>query len=87
MADDSPSGLKPFATSGSPAEVSQRWKAWIRSFKYYIEGKGISDPNRCRSLMLHYLGAEIQDRFEDLEDALEDEAPEDDDAFKKAVRM
>ena len=67
--------------------MSHRWKAWICSFKYYVEGKGISDPNRCRSLMLHYLGAEIQDRFEDLEDPLEDEAPEDDDAFKKAVRM
>ena len=87
MANDSPSSLEPFATLGSPTEGSQCWKAWIHSFRYYVEGKGISDPNRCCSLMSHYLGAEIQDCFGDLGDPLEDEAPEDDDAFKKVVCM
>eukprot|EP00117_Sycon_ciliatum_P048584 scpid24912/ scgid3571/ Uncharacterized protein K02A2.6 len=79
--------LPTFDSSGTPAEVGQRWKKWFRSFEYMAEGMGISDTKRLRSLLLHSAGPTIQDLFDDLTDPEETSPPADDDEFKKASRM
>ena len=79
--------LPPFNLKGSAAEVSQRWKSWLRAFQYYADGKGITGAHKLKSLMLHYLGQEVQELFEDLEDPARDDPPSGDNEIKQAVRI
>ena len=67
--------LSTFDTSGTPADVAQRWKKWFRGFEYMAEGLGISDPKRLRSLLLHSAGSVVQDLFADLTDPLATTTP------------
>lgn len=58
-----------FTCSGeSPSELSLKWDRWKRSFRYYIEGKGIAGEGRRRALLLHCAGPQVQDLFETLGD-------------------
>lgn len=56
--------IAPFETT--TGNLSQKWKRWLRSFKYYTEGKGIEDAKQKKSLLLHCAGPEVQDIFETL---------------------
>ena len=77
-----------FLISGHASEVQKRWKKWRRAFQYFIEAKGITDPDRQRSMLLHKAGLQIQEIFEDLEDPVaQADRPGDGNAFKQAVRM
>lgn len=76
--------LPVFDLSGTASQVSERWKKWLRAFTYYVEGKGIDNPSRRRSMLLHFAGMEVQELFEHLTDP--SPGVEDDDTFKEAVR-
>lgn len=78
--------LSRISLTGSAAEVAENWKRWRRSFSYYVEGKGIVDPLRLKSLLLHYAGAEVQDLFEDLVDPGNQGNPDEGNLFKAALR-
>ena len=62
--------LPPLDVTGPAHVVSERWRKWKRSFKYMVEGKGISDKAQCKSLLLHTAGEAVQDIFDTLEPAL-----------------
>ena len=71
---------------GTLAEVSSRWKKWLRSFTYMAERQGITDTKRLKNLVLHTGGTQVQDLFEDLDDPLATALPADDDEYKVALR-
>ena len=52
-----------FDISGDPSTVSQRWKRWVRGFKLYITGRGITSDAQKQALLLHTAGLEVQDIF------------------------
>ena len=56
------SSLPTFDTAG--AGVSGRWKRWVRAYKYYVEGRGITDNGRKRALLLSLGGMGLQDLYE-----------------------
>ena len=61
--------LPPLDFTGSPSQnVADRWRQWKRSYQYYIDGKGITNPSREKAHLLHLAGMEIQDIYEDLPD-------------------
>ena len=79
MAEKAPT-VGPFDISGPAHEVSARWTKWRRSFTYYVEGKGITDQSRLRSLLLHHAGVAVQDRYATLA-----EDSEEDNVYKRAL--
>ena len=73
-------GPSPFDMTGPAHKVSAHWEKWKRSFKYFVEGPGITDKKCLRSLQLHHAGVSVQGRFETLkEDGSEG------DVYKRAV--
>ncbi|XP_048729723.2 uncharacterized protein K02A2.6-like [Ostrea edulis] len=59
--------------------LSERWKRWLRAFKLYAAGKGVTDPDQKQALLLHTAGMDVQDIFYTLPEG------EGDDAYDKAV--
>ena len=78
--------LPKFVPSGSAAEVSARWKSWLRAFQYYAEGKGITGSSRLKSLLLHHAGMLVQEMFEDMVDPDAASPPPSDNVYKEALR-
>ena len=60
--------LPPLDLTGSSSQVAERWRQWKRSYQYYVDGKGITNPSRKKAQLLHLAGMEVQDIFEDLPD-------------------
>ena len=60
--------IEPLDISGPAHVVAERWRKWKRSFTFYIDGQGIENPRRQRSLLLHYAGMDVQDLHEGLEE-------------------
>lgn len=43
--------------------IGPRWKRWFRAFELYCGGKGITDNDQKRALLLHTAGMDVQDIF------------------------
>jgi hypothetical protein len=71
--------LKPFSVSVDPLSVGSRWKKWKRSFTYYVDGRGITNPGRKMALLMDCAGEEVQDIYDTL--TADDGA----DVYEKAV--
>ena len=65
-----PKALPVFDTAGPDHEVAERWRKWKQSFRYMVEGKGISDKQQRKALLLHTAGEDVQDIFDALEPGL-----------------
>ncbi|XP_038060004.1 uncharacterized protein K02A2.6-like [Patiria miniata] len=50
---------------GSQGQHGQRqaWKKWLRSFELYVTGKGVTDVEQRKALLLHCAGVAVQDIF------------------------
>ena len=64
------SHIQPLDVSGPGHVVAERWRKWRRSFLYHVEGKGLTDKRRCRSLLLSLAGEEVQDIWDALQPSL-----------------
>ena len=60
--------LPPLGLTGSSSLVAERCRQWKRSYRYYINGKGITNPSRKKAQLLHLARMEVQDIYEDLPD-------------------
>ena len=79
--------IESFDTSGTAAEVSLRWKKWIRSFNYFVAAGDITNDTRLKNLQ-HKAGLAVQDIFDDLQDPLPvDQRPSSETVFELAVRL
>ena len=76
--------LPTFDMEGPASQVAERWRKWKRAFEYYAVGKGIDDPTKKVSQLLHFAGMEVQDVFEDLQDPGPEE--ESDNEYSVALR-
>ena len=75
--------IQPMDISGSKSELSERWRVWLRGFKYFYEGKAnLQNPARRRSELLYWAGSGVQDIFENLT-TLEGQA---DDVYQQNIR-
>lgn len=71
------SGIPTFECYKDPATLGPRWTRWLTSFELYADGKGLimeedvaaSVRQRCRALLLHHAGPDVQDVFSTLPDA------------------
>ena len=72
--------LKPFLVSSDQLTVGSRWKKWKRSFTYHVDGRGITNANRKKALLMDCAGKEVQDIFDTL--TADGEGAE----YKRAVR-
>ena len=52
-----------FSTDGDQSSLSQRWKAWRRSFEINVVAAGFTDDKQKRALLLHSAGKSVQDIF------------------------
>ena len=68
MANSVERALPPLDLTGSSSQVAERWRQWKRSYQYYVDGKGITNPSRKKAQLLHLAGMEVQDIYEDLPD-------------------
>ena len=68
MSISSERALPPMDLSGLASKVMERWRQWMRLYKYYIDGKGITQAGRKKSRLLHLAGLEVHDIFKDLLD-------------------
>ena len=68
MANSVERTLPPLDLTGSSSQVAERWRQWKRSYQYYVDGKGITNPSRKKAQLLHLAGMEVQDIYEDLPD-------------------
>ena len=56
-------GLQSFDPRSDPHNVSQRWKKWLRAFRLYVMGKGVTQDAQKQALLLHTAGLEVQDIY------------------------
>ena len=54
--------IQPFDNEDTSG-INARWKRWIRALELYAEGKGVTDPDQKKSLLLHSAGMDVQDVF------------------------
>ena len=76
MATNKDSERRPIKTLDmiGPAHIiAERWRKWKRSFQFYVDGHGIDNPARQRSLLLHYEGTAVQDIHESIAEAATDD--------------
>lgn len=71
-----------FEAHGDPTHLGQTWKRWFRSFELFVAGKGVTDKDQKKALLLHCAGIEVQDIFY----TLADEGAAEDDIYQKAVK-
>ena len=74
-------GLQPFSCEET-SNIGTRWKRWLRSFKLYAGGKGVTNAEQKKSLLLHSAGVRVQDIFF----TLPPESTQDDTVYEKAVK-
>ena len=51
--------------------IAARWERWLRSFELFVEGKGITNHNQKKALLLHTAGMSVQDIFFTLPEEIE----------------
>ena len=56
-------GIKQFDVFGEPASIGHQWKRWIRNFELFALGKGVTNDQQKKSLLLHSAGMDVQDLF------------------------
>ena len=56
-------GVGKFDPNAEPSQLNQAWKRWHRSFELFATGKGVSDPDQKKALLLHCAGPEVQDIY------------------------
>ncbi|XP_062578034.1 uncharacterized protein K02A2.6-like [Saccostrea cucullata] len=56
-------GVGKFDPNAEPSQLNQAWKRWHRSFELFAVGKGVSDAEQKKALLLHCAGPEVQDIF------------------------
>lgn len=61
----------------------QSWKRWHRSFELFAVGKGVSNPEQRKALLLHCAGPEIQDIYYTLNEV---RAEQEDSVYTVAVK-
>ena len=76
-----------FDCKSDPTTLSTRWSRWLRGFDNYIVGRGIKDAAQKKALLLYCGGMDLQDMFETLVDPSAAALPENDDAYKKTIRI
>ena len=74
-------GLQPFSCEET-SNIGTRWKRWLRSFELYAGGKGVTNAEQKKSLLLHSAGVRVQDIFF----TLPPEGTQDDTVYEKAVK-
>ncbi|KAK7105707.1 hypothetical protein V1264_012941 [Littorina saxatilis] len=52
-----------FDPKGEPSQVAARWQKWQRGFEIYLTALGDTTDVQKRALLLHCVGAEVQDIF------------------------
>ena len=67
-----------------PNQLSVSWTRWLRSFNYYIVGRGTTDAGQKKALLLHFAGPDTQDIYDTLGPHPAEVAADDD--FEKAVK-
>ncbi len=45
-------GLNPFEISGERTSLGFRWAKWLRSFELYAGGKGVTNPEQKKALLI-----------------------------------
>ncbi|XP_060078270.1 uncharacterized protein LOC132557761 [Ylistrum balloti] len=56
-------GMCTFDAHGESMKTHQAWKRWLRSFELFSLGKGVTDVDQKRALLLHCAGQDVQDIF------------------------
>ena len=51
--------------------IAARWERWLRPFELFVEGKGITNHNQKKALLLHTAGMSVQDIFFTLPEEIE----------------
>ncbi|KAK3097548.1 hypothetical protein FSP39_010680 [Pinctada imbricata] len=68
-------GLPQFDCKGEVSNIGTKWKRWIRAFELFVTGKGVTDADQKKALLLHCAGMNVQDIYYTLpEIAGEDDA-------------
>ena len=73
MTEDLRRPLAPLDTSGPAHVVGERWRKWNLSFQFFVDGQGLTDNARKRALLLHNPGPAVQDVYENLTEAEDEE--------------
>ena len=58
--------IQPFDCKGDLTSISPRWKRWKKSFQFFVEGKGVTNAEQKKALLLHCAGVNVQEIFETL---------------------
>ena len=75
-------GVGQFNPNANPTHLHQDWERWLRAFELFAVGKGVTDANQKRALLLHSAGLELQDVFFTLKEVGGGE----DTAYQKCVK-
>ena len=51
--------------------IAARWERWLRALELFVEGKGITNHNQKKALLLHTAGTSVQDIFFTLPEEIE----------------
>ena len=52
-----------FDPHSDPTHLAQSWERWLRSFELFAAGKGVTDFDQKRALLLHCAGMAVQDIY------------------------
>ena len=52
-----------FDPHSDPTHLAQSWERWLRSFELFAAGKGVTDYDQKRALLLHCAGMAVQDIY------------------------
>ena len=67
------SGLESFDCTDS-AGISARWERWLRAFELFAAGKGVTNVEQKKALLLHTAGMNVQDIYFTLTEETDEEA-------------
>ena len=56
-------GIPSFDCKGEPTSVGARWRKWRRAFKFFVEGKGVTNPKQMKALLLRCGRMDLQDIY------------------------
>lgn len=76
-------GVQKFDPNAEPSQLNQSWKRWHRSFELFAVGKGVSNPEQRKALLLHCAGPEVQDIYYTLNEV---RAEQEDSVYTVAVK-
>ena len=66
-------GLEPFDCTES-AGLAARWERWLPAFELFATGKGVTDMEQKKALLLHTAGMSVQDIYFTLTEETDDDA-------------